>query len=234
MLLVNARTQLEIGHKFGRWTVLEITRMPPTPKQIRAGRPGNKGTRCRCDCGTVKLVHTAYLVNGRSKSCGCYRAERTAECNRQRADHGLSKHEHWHRWSNMLERCENPQNPKYPRYGGRGIAICEEWHDVRNFIAYLETELGPCPPGYSLDRVDNDGNYEPGNMRWASTSTQNANQSRFLTVGLPVRGPHAKLTADQVSEIRRRYAAGESVAVLARAFGVTGDAISGRVRSAPA
>lgn len=134
----------------------------------------------------------------------------------------------------MLERCENPEHHKYPRYGGRGIAVCEEWHDVRNFINYLETELGPRPAAHSLDRINNDGDYEPGNMRWASPSMQCANQSRFLSADLEIDGPHAKLTAEQVAEIRRRHAAGEGVNALGREFGVNHTSIIGRIRSAPA
>lgn len=232
---MSRRLNLEIGQKFARWTVLEMTRVPPTPSQVRRGKPGNRAALCRCDCGSVKAVLVVYLIDGRSKSCGCFRAERTAELSPERfRTHGLSKHEYFPRWHNMMQRCENPENPKYPRYGGRGIKICDEWHDVRNFIDYLETQLGPCPPGHSLDRINNDGNYEPGNLRWASPSTQCANQSRFLLVGPAIPGAHAKLTADQVTEIRRRHSAGERVTALAREFGVDHSSIIGRIRSAPA
>ena len=232
---MNRRLHLNIGQKFERWTVLELTRMPPTPSQVRRRKPGNRAALCRCECGTVKLVLVVYLIDGRSKSCGCYRVERTAELSPERFRvHGLSRHEHFPRWRNMIQRCENPDNPKYPRYGGRGITVCDAWHDVRNFIDYLESELGPRPSGYSLDRIDNDGNYEPGNLRWASPSLQCANQSRFLTVGPPIPGAHAKLSAEQVSEIRRRHAAGEQVSALAKEFGVHHSAIIGRIKSAPA
>lgn len=228
------RLPLEIGQKYGRWTALEMMRLEPTPQQQRLGKLGNRAALCRCECGTVKPVQVAYLVNGRSQSCGCYRAERTSQLNPERFRiHGMAGHEHFSRWVNMMERCENPQNPKYPRYGGRGIRVCEEWRDVRNFINYLETELGPRPDNYSLDRIDNNGNYEPGNVRWASASTQNANQSRFLTVGLSVLGPHAKLTPEQVSEIRSRHTAGERVMDLAREYGVCHASIINRVQSAP-
>jgi hypothetical protein len=232
---MNRRLQLEIGQKFERWTVLEMTRMPQTPRQRERGNPGTRAALCRCECGTTRPVQVAYLVDGLSKSCGCYKAERTAQQNQERfLTHGLTKHAHYSRWSVMLKRCENPQNAKYPRYGGRGIKVCDEWHDVRVFIAYLETELGHCPVGYSLDRIDNDGDYEPGNMRWASPSMQCANQARFLTVDLERTGPHARLTADQVAEIRRRHAAGEGPTALGREFGVTCAAIINRVRSVPA
>ncbi len=76
----------------------------------------------------------------------------------------------------MISRCENPNNKQYKDYGGRGITVCEEWHDAWAFFHYLTTTLGPCPPKHSLDRIDNDGNYEPGNIRWASKIDQARNK----------------------------------------------------------
>lgn len=78
----------------------------------------------------------------------------------------------------MLRRCEDSDNKSYPRYGGRGIAVCGEWHDVAVFIAWIEANIGPRPDGMSIDRIDNDGNYEPGNVRWATRSQQQRNKSR--------------------------------------------------------
>ncbi len=79
-------------------------------------------------------------------------------------------------WKGMKKRCFNPKQPKYPRYGGRGITVCQEW--LHNFKAFL-SHIGPRPgPEYSLDRIKNDGNYEPGNVRWATAKQQQANGSR--------------------------------------------------------
>lgn len=89
------------------------------------------------------------------------------------------------RWQLMLRRCEDPSFTGYQSYGGRGITVCERWHDFENFYADIAAQLGPCPPGMSLDRVDNEGNYEPSNVRWASR-TQQANNSR------PVAAMYAK------------------------------------------
>lgn len=81
------------------------------------------------------------------------------------------------RWNGMLRRCENQADPAYPGYGGRGINVCERWHDFDVFYADIAEALGPCPSGKSLDRIDNNGNYEPGNVRWAS-QLQQANNTR--------------------------------------------------------
>lgn len=87
----------------------------------------------------------------------------------------------------MLRRCENPDEAGYSNYGGRGITVCPEWRDPRAYIDYVEQELGPRPdPSCTIDRVDNDGNYEPGNIRWATRSQQNANQRQRVSVGYPV------------------------------------------------
>lgn len=91
--------------------------------------------------------------------------------------HGLSRHPLYDHWRQMLQRCENESHVGYPNYGGRGILVCEDWHDITTYVKYVEEELGSCPgKDYSIDRIDNDKNYEPGNIRWASRSEQNGNQ----------------------------------------------------------
>lgn len=95
-----------------------------------------------------------------------------------RITHGLANHPSYHRWFNMIDRCENPSHAAYHNYGGRGITVHPAWRDVATFLAHLDSELGPCPTGYSLDRINNDGNYEPGNLRWATGSEQSRNTRR--------------------------------------------------------
>lgn len=173
------------GQRFGRLTVISEFRIPPSPSH--AGRLGPRAAICECDCGTVKTVRLVHLCRGKTVSCGCFLKDQLLARNE---GHGYANHSQYSRWASMLQRCHNPSNPKYPQYGGRGISVCEEWHDVRNFVAYLELgvpveppymglwEASEPPPGYSLDRIDNDGNYEPGNIRWADMSVQNLNQQR--------------------------------------------------------
>lgn len=84
------------------------------------------------------------------------------------------------RWRSMLRRCENPADPGYGRYGGRGIKVCKAWHDFETYYADIMRLLGPCPIEKTLDRIDNDGNYEPGNVRWATQSEQVRNSRTVL------------------------------------------------------
>jgi hypothetical protein len=91
---------------------------------------------------------------------------------------GRSLHPQYTRWFNMVARCVKPDHPEWNNYGGRGIRVCDDWLNPFAFYAYVEEKLGECPSGYSMDRVDNDGNYEPGNLRWASSSQQASNQRR--------------------------------------------------------
>jgi hypothetical protein len=97
---------------------------------------------------------------------------------------GMSRHPLRKVWSGMLDRCENPNNKRYGRYGARGITVCARWHDIRLFIEDIEREIGTkparcseCGGVYSIDRIDNDRGYEPGNVRWATSSEQNSNKS---------------------------------------------------------
>jgi hypothetical protein len=105
--------------------------------------------------------------------------------------HRLSGHPLYGTRTGMLHRCEDPAHKFYSDYGGRGIKVCDRWHDVAAFIADIESTIGPRPDGMTLDRIDNDGNYEPGKVRWATHAQQMANRH------------FAGLTPEQRKERRR-------------------------------
>jgi hypothetical protein len=152
------------GETFGRLTV--IRRVPEEPKHH-----GKTAWECRCACGGTTIVVAPSLLNGLTKSCGCLKKEVTGD--RWRT-HGRTKTREYKSWSGAKTRCFNPKNPAWNHYGGRGITMCGEWRE--SFEAFLR-DMGPCPPGYSIDRVNNDGDYESGNCRWAPDSQQ-ANNKR--------------------------------------------------------
>lgn len=174
-----------IGQRFGRWTVLGVAPDSTPAKQL---------LHVRCDCGAEKTtVLLANLLRGLSRSCGCYQRDRAGESTRT---HGKSRTREHRIWCGMISRCTLVTNVKYPRYGGRGIKVCERWR--RSFADFL-ADVGPAPsPRHSLDRIDNDGNYEPGNCRWATAVEQGMNTGK--NVVLEIRGE--KLC---VTEWARRY-----------------------------
>lgn len=158
------------GERFGRLNVFE--REPATPENVKNGAMW----KCKCDCGNTVTVKSNSLRSGHTKSCGCYHNERTVEVN---TTHGKYKNNIYRVWSSIKERCCNPHNKKYLRYGARGIAVCEEWkNDFSAFYDYVSRLPHFGEAGYSIDRINNDGNYEPGNVRWADFVMQNNNLSR--------------------------------------------------------
>jgi hypothetical protein len=132
---------------------------------------------------------------------------KTAEHKRKLAEarivHGYSRHPHYNRHGKMMVRCYNPDYREFRYYGGRGITVYAEWHNLVTFCDWLDANLGPCPPGFSLDRIDNDGNYEPGNVRWASASEQSYNRRRWADTGMTHTPEHRQRIAES---LRRRFA----------------------------
>lgn len=127
---------------------------------------------CRCACGTERIVWIRSLADGTSLSCGCLSKEVTGVRSRT---HGRSGTKEYAIWRGIKDRCLNPSNHAYRYYGGRGITVCDRWRNsFENFLA----DVGLKPPGMSLDRwPNNDGNYEPGNVRWATRKQQANNTS---------------------------------------------------------
>ncbi|MDD5176274.1 MAG: hypothetical protein PHQ05_07635 [Sterolibacterium sp.] len=144
------------GQRFGRLLVLGM--IAEHGKKTRL--------RCRCDCGNEAAPLAENVLRGLTKGCGC----KVLTGNQT---HGMRGSPEYKSWNMMLQRCTNPRNARWKHYGGRGIAVCDEWRDFASFFA----NMGPRPPGTSLDRVDVNGNYEPGNCRWADAKTQ-ANNKR--------------------------------------------------------
>jgi hypothetical protein len=161
------------GQRFGRLVALERT------GEIRAGHVIWK---CRCDCGG-EIESPAEVLGKRSISCGCVRRERLAARTAKRNHrHGGAVRDArspvYDCWSGMKQRCLNRDDARYEDYGGRGIEIAPEWiNDFQAFRIYINHHLGPKPtPKHSIDRINNDGGYFPGNLRWATPSQQARNQ----------------------------------------------------------
>ncbi len=176
-----------VGQRFGNGVVID-------PEIHTGPRLRTRGARLLCDCGNEYEVAMSNLFSGHTMSCGCLHREVMAQICHDRNEtthffteynqarsydemrtHGVSGHLLYGTWNGMIHRCENPHHKYYYRYGGRGITVYGPWHDAGVFIADIENEIGPRPDGMTLDRINNDSNYEPGNVRWATKKEQRAN-----------------------------------------------------------
>lgn len=158
------------GDRFGRWVVTS----GPIKHNARWS------SVCRCDCGCVATVRNEKLVSGKSKSCGCLH-------NDNLTTHGMTKncirresHEYWI-WNMVVQRCTNPNVKNWSDYGGRGITVCDEWLKFENFFA----DMGKRPTiKHSIERVDNNSGYSPGNCRWATREDQAKNKRNNRAIEL--------------------------------------------------
>ncbi len=159
------------GQRFGRLTAVRPT----------GGRAGhNRIWEMLCDCGVAVEVSSGHL--GTTKSCGCFHRDKITS-------HGLSKSPEYKVWSSMIDRCHNPNNKKFKNYGERGIVVCSQWR--ASFSAFIK-DMGRRPkPRLTIERNDNNGNYEKANCEWATYQKNNSNR-RYLGRRKHKRGPYMK------------------------------------------
>jgi hypothetical protein len=164
----------KLGRRYGRLLVIDTTDV----KDIG----GSYFFLCRCDCGNIVKKSSRVLSDVErqsTKSCGCLRHDVSRKHllgNTFFKKHGASNTQIYYVWKSMKDRCFRQKCKDYPYYGGRGITVCDRWLKFENFLA----DMGERPDGTSIDRIDNDGNYEPSNCRWATWSEQMKNK-RYLT-----------------------------------------------------
>lgn len=187
------------GQTFGRLTVLECTESIDKDKLY---------WRCLCECGNYIPIRGDHLISGETVSCGCYQRESAAKKMSERITHGMSKSIEYETWSKMLQRCYNQKSHNYNDYGGRGITVCDRW---RNSFENFYEDMGDRPEGMSLDRENNDGNYEPGNCRWATDIEQANNRRDTLKFddGTPVK-PWSHENGISYRKVRKLFHAGYS------------------------
>lgn len=159
------------GKKFGRLTVI---------RELPERKHHSVLWLCRCECGNEVKVKSSNLNSGRSQSCGCLRVEHSIKAHQT---HKKSDTKLFAVWCSMRFRCNNPNDKSYHNYGARGIRVCDEW--TNSFSSFYNWALSNgYNDGLTIDRINNDGNYEPSNCRWVSRKVQgnNSRKNRLITI----------------------------------------------------
>lgn len=161
-----------VGQRFGFLTVIKLAEKDHRNLVV---------WECVCDCGNTTIVLGGTLKNGGTKSCGCYRIALVKSRTRRKIHGHCVKGKFsgtYETWKGIKERCQNRKHVQFRNYGGRGIRLCERWQSFEGFLS----DMGERPLAHSIDRIDNDGNYEPGNCRWATDDQQRINKRTTFRV----------------------------------------------------
>lgn len=162
---MSIKLNLATGDTVGRLTILSLT----------ASKQGTIAS-CLCSCGKNHSVLARVIASGRSKSCGCYKAEVSGYANKR---HGLSKTKVHNTWTDILNRVQRTSDPRYKDYGGRGITVCDSWRVFENFYR----DMGEPPsPHHSIDRIDNSKGYFKNNCKWSTSTEQSRNRRTTVYV----------------------------------------------------
>lgn len=168
-----------IGNKFGMLLVVSAAE----PIKWNSVNKPLKAWSCKCDCGSEVVVTERNLVRGIATSCGCKKKKHWSDVGKSRKTHGLSNTKESSAWSHMIGRCYNKNSPQYKNYGGRGICVCDKW---KNSFSEFVADVGMAPTkDHSLERINVNVGYEPGNVRWATWKEQQRNRrnNRLVTIG---------------------------------------------------
>lgn len=186
------------GKRYGFLTVLESSKIEPAT----SGRM-RRYWLCWCDCGNEKWILSDSLQGGKNISCGCYKK---TQLGRKTTTHGFCKERtqmpEYKSWINAKTRCFNPLSHKYPQYGGRGITVCEEWRkDFKKFFS----DMGECPQGFTLERINVNGNYEKGNCAWISKRDQCFNKQNSIRINGTCLSEYARKAGVNYKSLHKLY-----------------------------